>query len=263
MREDLKIALIQSDIHWEKPEANLAMFEEKIWEIPGSCDVVVLPEMFTTGFSMNAQQLAEVAHTRTFRWMVQQSAQTRAVIIGSYIVKEGTDIYNRLYAVHPDGTYQQYDKRHLFALAGEDRDYTAGSARTLVEVKGWKLMPLICYDLRFPVWARSRVKGQELYEYDLLVYVANWPKPRINAWDTLLAARAIENIAYCAGVNRTGKDGAGASYTGHSAIYDFKGETLASSEQEEIITASLSFTELSAFRERFPFQRDSDRFSFK
>ena len=263
MTDELKIALIQSDIHWENAEANLGMFEEKIWKLESRPDLIVLPEMFTTGFSMKAAELAEVAHTKTFRWMKQQAAQTKAVIMGSYILREGESFYNRLYVVYPDGSSQYYDKKHLFGLAGENAGYTAGTERLIVEVNGWKLMPLICYDLRFPVWARSRATKNSLYEYDALVYVANWPEPRIHAWDTLLAARAIENIAYCLGVNRLGTDGVGAQYVGHSAVYNFKGEVMAFSEKEENLTATLSAADLQSFRERFPFQQDADRFSFE
>ncbi|WP_421875070.1 amidohydrolase [Marinoscillum sp.] len=260
MSAELKIALIQSDLHWENIDANLAMFEEKIWTIRESVDLIVLPEMFTTGFSMNPQNLAEVHNTKTFKWMQQQAAQTKAVIMGSMIVKEGTSYYNRFYAVYPDGTFKKYDKKHRFGLAGEDKDYTAGEERVILEVNGWKIFPLVCYDLRFPVWARSRKQPDSLYEYDLLIYVANWPEPRVNAWDTLLAARAIENTAYCVGVNRVGEDGVGANYVGHSAVYDYKGNAMAFSEKEEILTATITKDDLVSFRERFPFQADADEF---
>lgn len=259
--EDLKISLIQADLYWETIEANLAMFEEKIWQISEPTDLIVLPEMFTTGFSMHPKKLAEPVNSKTFRWMKQQAAQTKAVIVGSYIVREGHDFYNRLYAVYPDGNAFHYDKKHLFALAGEGGEYSAGSKRLIVNVKGWRVLPLVCYDLRFPVWSRSQKTEGELYEYDLLLYVANWPKPRINAWDTLLAARAIENIAYCAGVNRIGTDGTETAYVGHSAVYNYKGDRIGFSETEDIINVTLSASELSSFRERFPFQADADRFS--
>ena len=260
MSQELQIALIQSELHWENVDANLAMFEEKIWTIKESVDLIVLPEMFTTGFSMEPQKLAEVHKTRTFKWMQQQAAQTKAVIVGSIIAKEGTDYFNRLYAIYPDGTFQHYDKKHLFGLAGEGKDYTAGDERLVIEVKGWKFMPLICYDLRFPVWARSQKNAQEIYEYDALIYVANWPEPRVSAWDTLLAARAIENTAYCIGVNRIGKDGYDANYVGHSAVYNYKGERLDFSEKEEILITKITKDELVSFRERFPFQADADEF---
>lgn len=260
MSDELKIALIQSDLYWENIDANLAMFEEKIWEINGQVDLIVLPEMFTTGFSMRAKELAEVHNTRTHKWLQQQAAQTKAAVMGSVIIKEGTKYYNRFYTVYPDGQSKYYDKKHRFGLAGEDQDYTAGTERVIVEVKGWKIMTLVCYDLRFPVWARSQSYADNRYEYDALVYVANWPEPRVNAWDTLLAARAIENTAYCVGVNRIGVDGVNAQYVGHSAVYSYKGEQMVFSEKEEILHTSLTKSDLNAFRERFPFQADADKF---
>lgn len=260
MSQDLKIALLQANLHWEDIEANLAMFEEKVWQIEEPADLIGLPEMFTTGFSMNPQKFAEPVNSKTFRWMKQQAAQTRAVVAGSYIIQEKGKFFNRFYAVYPDGSSVQYDKKHLFGLAGERNDYTAGVQKITFEVKGWKVRPLICYDLRFPVWARSRKEADGLYEYDLLLYVANWPKPRINAWDTLLAARAIENISYCAGVNRIGVDGVSAEYTGHSVVYNYKGDQISFSEEEVIVSANLSRAELENFRERFPFQEDADGF---
>lgn len=263
MIDELKIALFQSELHWENVDANLAMFEEKIWTLKHPVDIIVLPEMFTTGFSMNAEELAEVHKTRTFKWMQQQAAQTKAVVMGSAIIKDGAPIYNRLYAVYPDGSFRYYDKKHRFGLAGEDQDYTAGTSRLIIEVKGWKIMPLVCYDLRFPVWARSRRSQENLYEYDALVYVANWPEPRVNAWDALLTARAIENTSYCIGVNRVGDDGVGAHYVGHSAVYNYKGDQLTFSNQDEILYASLTKEDLLAFRKRFPFQADADEFEFR
>lgn len=263
MTDDLRISLIQSDLYWEDTEANLGMFEEKIWQIRDEQDLILLPEMFTTGFTMKAKEVAEPVGTKTLRWMKQQAAQTKAVIIGSYVVKDGTDFFNRLYVVYPDGSTQHYDKKHLFVLAGEGKDYSPGTNRLICEIKGWKVMPLICYDLRFPVWSRSRKNEDSPYEYDLLLYAANWPKPRVNAWDALLAARAIENISYCAGVNRTGTDGVGADYVGHSAVYNYKGDRLAYSEKEEILSLKLGAEELNSFRERFPFQRDADHFELR
>lgn len=258
--EDLKVTAIQAPLHWESIDANLAMFEEKIWEIEGVQDVIVLPEMFTTGFSMNAAALAETMNGKTFKWLKQQAAQTKAVVIGSYIVKESGRYFNRLFAVHPDGESSYYDKRHLFALAGEDQIFVGGKERCIINVKGWRIMPLICYDLRFPVWSRSQSRRERDYEYDLLVVVANWPKTRIHAWDTLLSARAIENYAYTLGVNRVGKDGTGAEYIGHSAIYDFHGIRCSFSNEESILSYSLNSQALSDYRTSFPFQKDSDEF---
>ena len=261
MKEQFQIALLQSDIHWENIEANLAMFEEKIWQVTGDPDLILLPEMFSTGFSMNPQKLAEPVNSKTLRWMQQLAAQTKAVIGGSYIVREGTTFFNRFYAVYPDGRSFHYDKKHLFGLAGEANDYAPGEKRVIFEVAGWRIMPIICYDLRFPVWIRSQKQPSALYEYDLLICVANWPVPRVNAWDTLLAARAIENLSYCAGVNRLGRDGVDAGYSGHSAIYNYKGDRMDYAEEETVVQASLSREALVQFRERFPFQGDADPFT--
>lgn len=259
--ENLRISLIQADLHWETPAANRAMFEEKIWNVSDPGDLILLPEMFTTGFSMNPEPLAEPAGSTTFQWMRQMAAQTGAVVAGSYIIKDKGLYFNRFHAVYPEGKVVIYDKRHLFVLAGEGENYRTGHSRVIFQIKGWRILPLICYDLRFPVWARSVCHGNELYEYDLVVYVANWPEPRIHAWDTLLAARAIENQAYGAGVNRLGVDGVGARHVGHSGIYDFKGHRMAHSSEETVLQAELSAADLSSFRERFPFQADADAFT--
>ena len=257
---DLHVSLIQSDLYWEQPEANLAMFEEKIWDLEDT-DLIVLPEMFTTGFSMEPQKLAEPHGGRVFKWMRQMASQKNAAVTGSCIIKDGANCFNRLYFVYPDGSSKQYDKKHLFAMAGEGEDFTAGNEKIIVEYKGWKICPLICYDLRFPVWARSKKSDSALYEYDLLIYVANWPEPRVHAWDTLLKARGIENLSYCIGVNRVGEDGYGKNYVGHSGAYTYNGEELAFSEFEESLSFKLSSQNLKEFREKFPFQQDADAFS--
>ncbi|WP_436517837.1 amidohydrolase [Ekhidna sp. To15] len=258
--QDLTISLIQANLHWEEIDANLAMFEEMIWSIDQT-DLVVLPEMFTTGFSMNAKQLAEPPGGKTFKWMRQMATQRKVAITGSYMIKEQGQYFNRLYFVYPDGSSQQYDKKHLFTLAAEGETFTSGQDRLILEYLGWKIHPLICYDLRFPVWARSRKTDNALYEYDLVLYVANWPDTRVNAWDTLLKSRAIENLAYAAGVNRVGDDEASKSYNGHSGVYTPKGEELAFSEGKEVIlTTTLSAEEMHAYRKDFPFQADADDF---
>ncbi|MEL6559415.1 MAG: amidohydrolase [Bacteroidota bacterium] len=257
MSHNLQIATIQTDLHWESIDANLAMFEEKIWQIDQPVDVLVLPEMFSTGFSMNPKPLAEPMNSKTFRWMKHMAAQKECLVIGSYIIKEDQQYRNRLFTVFPDGTFQYYDKRHLFSLAGESRDYKAGNERLIVEYRGWKIMPLICYDLRFPVWSRSRQ-----YEYDLLVYIANWPTPRVNAWDTLLQARAIENQSYAVGVNRTGIDGYEVPYNGHSAVVDYLGKHVYQpTESEEINVVSIEKEPLDRFREKFNFSLEADQFT--
>jgi|TARA_B110000495_G_C22975388_1_gene572819 predicted amidohydrolase len=260
---DLKITLIQSDLYWENIEANLAHFEEKIWDISGETDLIILPEMFSTGFTTNAEKLSEPPHSKTFRWMVQMANQKKAVIMGSYIVKEKNNYFNRLYAMYPEGKYGQYDKKHLFALGGEQAFFEPGVEKSIITIKGWKICPLICYDLRFPAWSRSRSNGPDLYEYDLLIYVASWPKMRINAWDTLLSARAIENQSYCVGVNRTGIDGNGLEYLGHSGVYDFLGDRQADlGTSVTTSTTVLSKESLDLFRSKLPFQKEADSFNF-
>jgi predicted amidohydrolase len=214
--QDLKLTLIQSEIHWEDTEANLAMFEEKIWQIGGSTDVIVLPEMFTTGFTMAAAKLAEHMNMRTFKWMKQMADQTGALIMGSYIVTVHDRFYNRLLWMEPGGQFKTYDKRHLFRMANEHKTFAAGESLLIATWKGWRICPLICYDLRFPVWSRNRWDAtQERPFYDVAVYVANWPTARVDAWDALLKARAIENLCYVVGVNRVGQDGNGIEYNGH------------------------------------------------
>lgn len=257
--QDLKITLIQTSLYWENPQANLAMLEEKIWGIREASDIIILPEMFTTGFSMNAGALAEPMNLTAFKWMKQMAAQTKAVVTGSVIIRERNLSYNRLLWIQPDGNFQTYDKRHLFRMAEEDKVYTPGRTRIFPEIKGWKILPLICYDLRFPVWSRNAGNS-----YDLLIYVANWPATRWHAWNTLLKARAIENLSYVAGVNRTGEDGKGLAYAGDSAVLDFMGEDIYRfGEEEEIKTITLKYDPLREFRQKFPAFLDSDRFTIE
>lgn len=260
---DLTVAILQSDLHWENVDANLAMFEEKIWSISEPVDLIVLPEMFNTGFSMTPEKLAEVPGLKTHKWLLQMASQKKALVGGSYIVKEGTDYFNRFFMAFPDGTYQTYDKRHLFSLAKEEMFFKGGTERLIFEYKAWKICPLVCYDLRFPAWAKNRFdETQQTFDYDLLIYVASWPKPRIAAWDTLLKARAIENQAYTLGCNRIGEDGNGYAYVGHSGIYDYLGEQLDFiQDQEGIIIQKLNQSAQNEFRTKFPFVADSDQFS--
>ncbi len=216
--------------------------------------------MFTTGFSMDAKELAEPMNSKSFRWMKQMAAQKNAGVLGSYIVVEKSKYYNRLFFVKPDGSLESYDKRHLFSIAGEGNNYSQGKERLILEWRTWKVMPLICYDLRFPVWSRSRN-----YEYDVLVYVANWPTPRVNAWDTLLQARAIENLSYCIGVNRIGTDGYEVGYSGHTAVYDYKGQPVLQPQVNNACatTVTLERDSMTTFRERFDFMKESDSFDLK
>lgn len=257
----MNITLLQTDLHWQNPVANRAMLEERIFGLPTPTDLIVLPEMFTTGFTMDARAVAEPMNLTTFRWMRQMAAQTGAVVTGSYVVQEGGRFYNRLVWMEPDGSFDTYDKRHLFRMAGEDHTYTAGTRRIVKEWKGWRICPLICYDLRFPVWSRNKVIAPNQLDYDLLLYVANWPAVRRQPWNTLLQARAIENLSYVAGVNRVGADGNGMLHSGDSAIIDFKGEVVfRETDVETTHQQPLSLGELRAFRAKFPAYLDADGF---
>lgn len=257
MHQDIKITLVQCDLHWHNPTANLANIEELIAEIDGQTDLIVLPEMFTTGFTMEAAAVAEPMNLITFKWLKQQAVQTGAVVVGSYIVKEDNSFYNRLIWMQPDGQYLQYDKKHLFRMAGETAIFASGSEKIFPELKGWRFLPLICYDLRFPVWSRNNADNQ----YDCLLYVASWPHARVHAWNTLLQARAIENLSYVVGVNRAGTDAAGQYYSGASAAITPKGEIVQrSDDKEEVFTVTLSGKELTEFRQKFPAYLDADKF---
>ena len=253
--QDLKIVLIQSELHWEQPEANLAMFEEKLWQLEKGQDIIILPEMFTTGFTMNTS-LWEHKNGKTVNWMKQQAAQFKAVVTGSLIIKDENNFYNRLVWADPSGEVKFYDKRHLFRMAEEDKFFYEGKERLIVEYKGWKILPQVCYDLRFPVWSRNID-----LEYDLAIYVANWPAARSNAWKILLQARAVENLAYIAGLNRVGEDGKGIAYNGASSVINYKGEVMQQVMNDEaIIYQELQAEPQKAFREKFPAWRDADKF---
>lgn len=261
--ENLNVSIIQSDLQWESIEANLGNFEEKIWEIKEPVDLIILPEMFTTGFSMKPKPLAELMNGKTHNWMRMIAEQRKAVVVGSCIITEKNQFFNRLLVVYPDGKTLHYDKKHLFTLGGEAVEYTPGKEPLIFDLKGWKIKTGICYDLRYPVWARLKTTEENPYEYDLIFFVANWPAPRIHAWDILLSARAIENFSYSIGVNRIGTDPTGADYPGHSSAYNFKGEELVNSREAEILNVTLDRDELEDFRARYPFIRDSDQFELK
>ena len=263
----LNITLIQSVLHWQDKPANLAMFEQKIKAIKEKTEIVVLPEMFSTGFSMQAALLAETMEGTTVAWMKRIAAEKKIILTGSVITEEDNHFFNRLIWMLPNGQYGIYDKRHLFAYAGEDNYYSAGNKRLIASVKGWKINLQVCYDLRFPVWTRqtptpSQPGESASAEYDLLIYVANWPEPRNHAWKTLLQARAIENQCYVIGVNRVGDDGNNIHYSGDSMVVDPLGEILYSREQEEdIFTITLQKEKLDDVRSKFPFWKDADSFS--
>ncbi|WMJ72600.1 amidohydrolase [Cytophagaceae bacterium ABcell3] len=255
--QDLKATLIQNPLTWQDKTANLANFEERIWQITEQPDLIVLPEMFNTGFTMHAQEVAEPMNLTTFKWMKQMAAQTQAVITGSFIVKENHNFYNRLVWMRPDGSYECYDKRHLFRMAGEHEVFSPGKTKTIVKLKGWNILPVVCYDLRFPVWLRNRNN-----EYDLLICIANWPESRSIAWKSLLQARAIENLSYVIGVNRIGKDGNDISYSGDSGVFSPKGELIYACDNHETIqTAILNKESLDSFRKAFPAWQDADDFT--
>jgi len=255
----MNITLLQTELHWQDPVANRAMLEETIFTLPEPTDLIVLPEMFTTGFTMDARAVAEPMNLTTFKWLKQMAAQTNAVVTGSYVVQENGMFYNRLIWMEPDGQFAHYDKRHLFRMAGEDKTYSAGTSRLIREWRGWRICPLVCYDLRFPVWSRNKQITPGQLDYDLLLYLANWPAPRQTAWDTLLQARAIENLSYVAGVNRVGTDGNNHPYGGGSALIDFKGDVLFRQyDTEAVYQQTLSIDDLHAFRAKFPAYLDAD-----
>ncbi len=266
---NITITLIQSDLHWEDKKANLETLGEKIRSIQEKTEIVILPEMFSTGFSMKPKLLAEKIDGETVNWMKQIAAEKKIILTGSLIIEEGGNYFNRLIWMLPNGECGIYDKRHRFAYAGEDEEYTAGTKRLIASAKGWKINPLICYDLRFPVWARQASSPPSdgetgKLEYDLLIYVANWPEKRVHAWKTLLQARAIENQCYVAGVNRVGTDGNGILYSGESMVIDPMGEVIyTNKDSEDIHTITLDKDRLENVRVRFPFWRDADEFQIK
>jgi predicted amidohydrolase len=255
MNSHLRVTLVQAELAWQDPAANRRNLAAHFRGLVGRTDLVVLPEMFSTGFSMAAAELAEDMHGPTVGWMREEAAALGCAITGSLIVREDGRCYNRLVWARPDGSVEHYDKRHLFRVANEQQHYAAGARRLVVELKGWRVCPMVCYDLRFPVWSRSRG------DYDVLLYVANWPQRRANAWATLLRARAIENLCYVVGVNRVGRDGNGASYAGDSVALDFLGQPLSSEGGgDRVETAVLDLESLRAYRQSFPAQLDADPF---
>jgi omega-amidase len=252
---DLRITLVQTSLHWHDPAANRRMLDDKLRSLAGTTDLVVLPEMFTTGFTMAPEQVAEMANGPSIDWLREKARQLKAVVTGSISTRDGDRFYNRLTWMRPDGTSDSYDKRHLFRMAREHQHYAGGAKRLIVELNGWRICPLICYDLRFPVWSRNHG------DYDVVIYVANWPSRRRFAWQTLLKARAIENLSYCVGVNRIGADGGGVEHAGDSMALDFLGQPmLLESEQAFIETVTLSRAALNEHRTRFPAHLDADSF---
>jgi predicted amidohydrolase len=262
---ELTLTIIQTDLAWENKDMNLEILTKKIRGISERTELVVLPEMFSTGFSMQPEKLAETMEGPTVSWMKLIAAEKNIILTGSLIIRENDDYFNRLVWMLPNGQYGIYDKRHCFSLAGEDEHYTPGNKRLIASVKGWKVNLCICYDLRFPVWTRQNIQPStetvETPEYDLLVFVANWPERRSIAWRTLLPARAIENQCYVAGVNRTGNDGNGIYHCGDSMIIDPMGEILYHKKDvEDICTITLERNKLEETRLKLPFWKDADPF---
>lgn len=253
--DSLNIALIQADLIWENPQENRGKFERLFSSLPDKTELIVLPEMFTTGFSMAPEKLAEDMNGVSVNWLLEQANSRKSAITGSLIIKENGHYYNRLIWAMPDGTCHTYDKRHLFTLAGEDKIYQPGKSQLIVSYKGWQIMPLICYDLRFPVWSRNQLN------YDLLLFVANFPDKRGLAWRTLLQARAIENQAYTIGLNRVGSDGNGIYHAGDSCLIDYNGQFQAHLPAREMVQhICISKTAQDHFRKRFAFLPDQDQF---
>jgi len=252
----MKIALIQAPLVWENREENRNYFEDKINSIPEEIDLVVLPEMFSTGFTMHPDNVAETMDGETILLLKSLAKAKNTAITGSLIILENGKFYNRLVFIFPSGEIRNYDKRHLFSLAGEEKIYTSGNEKLVVEYKGWKICPLICYDLRFPVFSRN------IEDYDLLIYVANWPTQRIQAWDILLKARAVENMCYTIGVNRIGEDGNNHPYSGHSLVVDFLGNYIIEPQtSEEIFIVDLDKNQMLETRQKLGFLNDRDFFS--
>ena len=257
----INVTTIQTNLYWQDIDKNLSHFDSKVSSIKEHTDIIVLPEMFTTGFTMNPLVFAEEHGGKGLQWMQQKAKEKNCVLVGSISVKDGEKFYNRLYWVMPDSSYQFYDKRHLFQMGKEDVHYTAGSKKLIIDYKGWKICPLICYDLRFPVWSRNRKENT----YDILIYVANWPEVRSYPWKQLLVARAIENQAYVVGVNRIGEDGNSIVHSGDSLVINPRGETINKTMAKEDIseTVNLSYSYLEEFRKVFPVMLDGDEFDLK
>jgi omega-amidase len=251
---DLRVSVIQHSLAWERTDENLEVFEERIGSVGSGRDLIVLPEMFTTGFTMRPEACAVDMKSEAVQWMARMAATTGAAVAGSMAVREGNNYYNRFLLARPDGGIAHYDKRHLFRMAGEERVYTAGTVLPVIEFRGWRISPFICYDLRFPCWSRNMMN-----RYDIALYVANWPGSRAGQWRALLRGRAIENQCYVIACNRVGEDGNGVEYNGDSAIIDPRGESMAeAAAAEAILEASLSRETLARYREKFPVWKDAD-----
>ncbi len=257
----LSITIIQTDLVWENKAANLQRLQQKIADLEERTEIVVLPEMFSTGFTMHPELFADTMEGETLQWMKVQAATYKIILTGSLIIQEAGKYFNRLVWMLPNGQMGHYDKRHLFAYGEEDKHYTAGHKRLIASVKGWKINLQICYDLRFPVWSRQQPSTTE-QEYDVLIYVANWPERRSHAWKTLLCARAIENQCFVVGVNRVGNDGKQVYHSGDSLVIDPLGQVLYHMpDEEDVFTIALQKEDLEKARQQFPFWKDADAFT--
>jgi len=260
--QDLSISLVQTTLAWEDPEANLRHFEEKMSDLTEATDLIILPEMFNTGFTMNAAANAEKMGGTSIQWMAKTALKKQCVICGSLIINENDIFYNRLIWMRPDGTFEQYDKKHLFRMSDEHLHFGAGDHKLIVELKGWKVMPLVCYDLRFPVWSKNEYYDGQ-YAYDLLIYMANWPAIRSLAWTSLITGRAIENMAFAAGVNRIGEDGRGYEYNGRSMVAGPDGKSLLEipHDQDNVSTIILKADPMLQLRAKLGVGKDWDNFN--
>jgi omega-amidase len=258
----MNITIIQTSLHWENKTENLKHFEQLMAAVSPNTSLIILPEMFTTGFTMRPEVNAEDCDGEGLQWMQRMAQIKNAVICGSMAVKDQDNFFNRLYWVKPDSSYHQYDKRHLFRMAKEDKHYTAGKTKIIPVIGNWKICPLVCYDLRFPVWSRNRY-NHGAWEYDVLIYVANWPEVRSYPWKQLLIARAIENQCYVIGVNRIGVDGNGITHSGDSMVINPRGEVISqtNTDEESVETITLSREYLDEFRKVFPAGLDADDFT--
>jgi len=258
MKKELKVALLQADLAWQNPEANRANYDKALAQLMEGCDLIVLPEMFNTGFTMKAAEVAETMEGESVEWLKRKSLEHKVAICASLVITEESKFYNRFVWAENGAIKSTYNKRHLFRMADEHHTFSPGKDRPEIHFKSWRIMPRVCYDLRFPVWSRSN-------KFDLQIYVANWPQARVTAWDKLLCARAIENQCYVIGVNRVGKDGNDIDYNGHSVVIDPKGDTITAEKNEEEgwVYATLDLESLEAFREKFPVFMDSDRFDLE
>ena len=265
MKPDLKIAWLQSDLVWENPKTNRENFEVQIKSLDKDCDLIVLPETFNTGFPVDPKQFAESINGDSIEWMRAMAIQTNAVITGSLLIESNRSFSNSLIWMRPDGSFERYNKRHVFSMGGEHKKIQAGTEQLTVELKGWKIRPMVCYDLRFPVWSKNKLLKNGEFEYDLGIYVANWPAVRSYPWKQLLIARAIENMAYILGVNRVGIDGPGNYYSGDSMLVDYKGKviSLADEGKEQNFIQVISLKQLTDFRAKFNVGRDWDEFEIK